>query len=134
MTLLVRVLTGIVAGVLGTAVTWACHSALHFLGPWMWLLLLQLGIAGTALLYGWLLQLTRQPRPWSVVGPAVLLMVVMVVWGGLVWGYLSFVIPVAGCVLAGVVTPPVPRWRVFRVPTSDYGGMRDGTEHRGQDG
>jgi hypothetical protein len=35
---------------------------------------------------------------------------------------------------AVVVTPPALRRPVFRVPTSDYGGMRDGTEHRGEDG
>lgn len=57
-----------------------------------------------------------------------------VVWRGPGRGYPSSVIAVAGCVQAGVVALPVPSRQVFRVRTSDYGGMRDGTEHCGENG
>ncbi|MFD5828717.1 hypothetical protein [Lentzea sp. NPDC060358] len=88
-----------------------------------------------AVLHVWQLFLAKQPRPWSVVGPAVVLIVVLEALAGLVdWdSEMTTIIPVPTAILtvsfalAGAVT--AFSWEeILR-----YRGRRDRTEHRGED-
>ncbi len=97
------------------------------------------GLVTVALLHVWLLALTEQSRPWSVVVPGVLLVVALdAVAASIDWGELLVLVPVPTAVLvtafalAGAVTGFGPRWKSPRA--RGYGDRRDGTEHHGQDG
>jgi len=107
------------------------------------------GLVAVALLHVWLLKMVRQPRPWSVVVPGVLLVVALEAvaasfrWGG---DELLVLLPIPAAVLttafalAGVVTGFGPWWAVLGdralalVAPARYRDRRDRTEHRGQDG
>ncbi|HUQ60394.1 hypothetical protein [Lentzea sp.] len=108
------------------------------------------GLVVVALLHVWLLKMVRQPRPWSVVVPGVLLVVALeAVAASIHWGSdreLLVLLPIPAAVLtaafalAGVVTGFGPWWAVLGdralalVAPARYRGRRDRTEHRGQDG
>jgi len=120
----VRAFTGAVAGALGvvaTAVVWmtlsstgSCrfekpyetHSA-HCDGLAAYAILWQplVGLAGTAVLHGWLLETRHQPRPWSVVVPGLCLVFLFTV---LVWnsGLMAalLLVPSTAFGIAGAVT------------------------------
>jgi hypothetical protein len=122
----VRAFTGVLAGVLGvlaTAMVWMtlsstgscrfeepyethsahCDGLAGYALLWQPLLIL-VGVAGTAVLHGWLLEVWNQPRPWSAVTPGVCLVVLlaMAVWG---WGLPALLlVPPTAFAVAGVIT------------------------------
>jgi hypothetical protein len=69
------------------------------------------GLAAAALLHVLMLKRSNQPRPWSVVVPGLLLVVVFAWAGGLQLGVVSLLsVPAAAFALAGVITGFGP-WR-----------------------
>lgn len=114
MSLAKRALSGVAAGVIGLIAGGIVLSVM-LLGnvDTVPLALAAAGVTiGIPVLHGWLLRLMNEPRPWLVVGPGVLLMIMMsagVIW----WGMRGlFAIPAVACLLAGVVTEPFSRWQV----------------------
>ncbi|WP_156213667.1 hypothetical protein [Lentzea aerocolonigenes] len=115
-----RAITGAFVGYLGTWVTFmaALMAAWSYCG---WgetctdddlssadvagCVVLLCGLSVTALVYVGLLKLQRQPRPWSVVGPAMVLSAIPFVVIPRVWELDSiFYLPAGAFALAGVVT------------------------------
>lgn len=145
MSVLVRAVMGVVAGVLGVIATaiamslftgscrfeepYETHSA-RCDGPAAYSLLLMpvvfvSGVAGTALLHVWLLKVLRLPRPWWVVAPGVCL---VVVFAGSFWSWSptgALVTLPAAFAAAGVITGFGPRsFGTVRIDGEDSSGSR----------
>jgi hypothetical protein len=124
---LTRAVMGVVAGVVGVLVTglacvllytgfcgfsepppWSAERCLMGdyaeLGLWLVPVVLLGGLAGSALLHGWLLKVCRQPRPWSVVVPGMALVLVLLLFGWVAGALGLLVVPAVAFALAGAAT------------------------------
>lgn len=82
---------------------------------------LLVGLIGTALLHVWLLKLRDQPRPWSVVVPGIVLVIVLVTVGGSLGLASAVAVPSMAFAVAGVITGFGP-WREIRRSSSSAHG------------